>query len=257
MIAFSQSMFEGQMARYYDLMHKHRNYRRESEFLHKIVQRMCPGANRILDVCCGTGEHAIRMAQAGYTVTGIDASQEMLGIARKKISAKRLRIDFRCSELSNLDFSEEFEVAYCLGYTFLYMTTYSSVAGFFEKIRQVLLPSGVLILDFLNGWSLVEEYSKHKDVYRGKKVTIRRFQQSHLDRTRRVRHVEFFYVIEDDSGKVTTFSVEEDLRIFFEDEVTMLMGSHGFCELRAFGGYSVDSPVTDSSGVVVIAGRKR
>ena len=115
MSAFSQSMFEGQLARYYDLMHKHRNYRRESEFLHKIVQRMCPGANRILDICCGTGDHAIRMAQAGYTVTGIDASQEMLGIARKKISAKRLRIDFRCSELSNLDFSEEFEVAYCLG----------------------------------------------------------------------------------------------------------------------------------------------
>lgn len=106
MSAFLQSMFEGQLARYYDLMHKYRNYRRESEFLYKIVQRMCPGANRILDICCGTGEHAIRMAQAGYTVTGIDASQEMLGIARKKISAKRLRIDFRCSELSNLDFSD-------------------------------------------------------------------------------------------------------------------------------------------------------
>jgi len=197
------------------------------------------------------------MAQRRYVVTGVDASQDMLKLAREKANAGRLSIDFRCSDLSELDFSEEFQAAYCLGYTFLYMTTYSDVESFMAKIHRALLPSGVFLLDFLNGWSLIEGLQKDKFVYRDGQTTIVQFEQTSLDKIRRVRHIEFFYVIEDSCGKVRTAFAEEDIRIFFEDEVLMLMASHGFEGLEAFGGYSMDSTVTDSSPVIVVAGRRK
>ncbi len=37
----------------------------------------------------------------------------------------------------------------------------------------------------------------------------------------------------------------------------MFMASYGFEALKAFGGYSMDSAVTDSSRVIVVIGRKR
>jgi ubiquinone/menaquinone biosynthesis C-methylase UbiE len=46
---------------------------------------------RILDVGCGTGRHAARLAGAGAQVTAIDFSQEMLAKARAKPGADRVR----------------------------------------------------------------------------------------------------------------------------------------------------------------------
>jgi len=257
MNSFSQNMYELELVKYYDLMHKHRNYDQEANFINQIVQKLWPEANKILDIGCGTGEHAIRMAQRGYKVTCVDTSQDMLKLAREKANTAGVSIDFRCKDLGKLDFNEEFQAAYCLGYTFLYLTVYSEVENFLKNINRALLPSGILLIDFLNGWSLIEKYPKDKFVYRDGQTTIFQFNQASLDKRRRVRHIEFYYIIRDGSDKVRTAFAEEDLRIFFEDEVLILMASYGFEALKAFGGYSMDSAVTDSSRVIVVVGRKR
>ena len=257
MNSFSESLFTGKLARYYDLMHQHRDYSRESRFVDQLVQKTWSGAKRILDISCGTGEHAMRMAEAGYQVTAIDASPDMLDIAQKKAELKGLSICFKCQDFRDLDFEEEFEAAYCLGYTFLYIRTYAEIGAFFDKIHRALSTSGVFILDFLNGWRLIEEYPKRKFVCRDEETTITQFDEPSLNRERRLRHLEFSYIIQNRRGKVETSSAEEDLRIFFEDEVRFLITSHGFRDPRAFGDYSLNSPVTDSSSIVVVSARNK
>src|SRR3954469_9134228 len=41
----------------------------------------------VLDVGCGTGRHALRLARAGAAVTAIDFSEAMLAQARAKVGA--------------------------------------------------------------------------------------------------------------------------------------------------------------------------
>ena len=43
---------------------------------------------RILDLGCGTGSLAVLLAQAGHEVAGIDASTQMLALARAKAAAR-------------------------------------------------------------------------------------------------------------------------------------------------------------------------
>ncbi len=45
----------------------------------------------VVDVGCGTGRHAVRLAAAGARVTGVDFSEGMLGAARTKAGAERVR----------------------------------------------------------------------------------------------------------------------------------------------------------------------
>src|SRR5688572_13307737 len=52
----------------------------------------------VLDVGCGTGRHAIRLAAAGARVRGIDFSEAMLDQARQKPGAER--VEFRGHDLS-------------------------------------------------------------------------------------------------------------------------------------------------------------
>jgi ubiquinone/menaquinone biosynthesis C-methylase UbiE len=48
---------------------------------------------RILDLGCGTGSLAVLLAQAGHEVTGIDASMQMLALARAKAATAGVRLD--------------------------------------------------------------------------------------------------------------------------------------------------------------------
>ena len=46
---------------------------------------------RLIDLGCGTGRHALRLAEAGARVTAVDFSEAMLSRARAKPGAQRIR----------------------------------------------------------------------------------------------------------------------------------------------------------------------
>jgi ubiquinone/menaquinone biosynthesis C-methylase UbiE len=61
---------------------------------------------KVLDVGCGTGNFSIKLAKMGCSVTGIDISDNMLQIARKKAEEENLDIQFLHMNLNDLNFNE-------------------------------------------------------------------------------------------------------------------------------------------------------
>ena len=61
---------------------------------------------KILDVGCGTGNFSVKLAKKGCSVTGIDVSDEMLSIARKKASDLNLDIELMNMNVNNLSFDD-------------------------------------------------------------------------------------------------------------------------------------------------------
>jgi ubiquinone/menaquinone biosynthesis C-methylase UbiE len=69
----------------------------------------------ILDVGTGAGRAAILMARGGARVTAVDASEQMLEVARQRAAEERLKIKFIRGDAHALQFSDrEFDVALCL-----------------------------------------------------------------------------------------------------------------------------------------------
>jgi len=69
----------------------------------------------VLDVGTGTGRAALLMALGGARVTGVDASKEMLAIARQRASEAGAAIAFRTGDAHALDFTDRsFEVVISL-----------------------------------------------------------------------------------------------------------------------------------------------
>ncbi len=60
----------------------------------------------VLDAACGTGRYALRLAEAGARVCGVDASEEMLAHARRRAAEYGLSIDLKLGELSALPFED-------------------------------------------------------------------------------------------------------------------------------------------------------
>jgi len=61
--------------------------------------------DRVLDVCCGTGDQAFYYTEAGITATGIDLDPNMLKLARKDKRGKALNnVSFQIADAQNLPF---------------------------------------------------------------------------------------------------------------------------------------------------------
>jgi len=69
----------------------------------------------IVDVGTGTGRAAILMARGGARVTAVDASEQMLEVARRRAADERLNIRFVRGDAHQLEFAgRAFDVAICL-----------------------------------------------------------------------------------------------------------------------------------------------
>ena len=67
--------------------------------------RPSPGRT-ILDVGTGTGRAALMLARAGADVTGVDASEEMLAVARSRAAADGVAVRFEAGDAHALAFAD-------------------------------------------------------------------------------------------------------------------------------------------------------
>jgi SAM-dependent methyltransferase len=69
---------------------------------------------RLLDVGCGPGRHALELARRGIDVVGVDASDEFLTLARAQARSDGLDVHFELLDVRDLAYAAEFDVAICL-----------------------------------------------------------------------------------------------------------------------------------------------
>lgn len=76
-------------AELYDLIYSgFKDYSAEAAQLAELIHREHPGARRLLDVACGTGEHARLLAEDyGFYVDGLDIEPAFAEIARRKLTS--------------------------------------------------------------------------------------------------------------------------------------------------------------------------
>lgn len=138
-------------AKYYDkIWGSDRRYQEETQFLHKMLMKY--RAVRILDLACGTGGHYYELVKLGYDVIGLDASETMLEMARKKRSKSDMQSCFILgnmtkahSILNNAEITLPFDAVICMGYSFAHLTDDKSLIETLDEVRSILKRGGVLI----------------------------------------------------------------------------------------------------------------
>jgi ubiquinone/menaquinone biosynthesis C-methylase UbiE len=79
-----------------------------AETQEKVIVEFLPdvAGRTVLDVGTGTGRGALALARRGARVTGLDASSQMLDIARQRAGEEQLDIDFREGDAHDLGFPD-------------------------------------------------------------------------------------------------------------------------------------------------------
>jgi SAM-dependent methyltransferase len=126
--------------------------RREAPFLERMLS---PAPSRtLLDVGCGTGEHARHFAEEGWRAVGIDVAGSMISQAQdhagETASGGSARFELRdAAEAAALP-EAPFGAALCLGNTLAFVEEGRALGRFLRGIAAALSPGGILLLQMLN-----------------------------------------------------------------------------------------------------------
>lgn len=105
--------------------------------------RLCDPPGSVLDLGCGTGTFALRLAGEGYRVTGVDPAGAMLDVARSRDPGGRVRW-FRGSA-GDLPADARFDAAAMTGHAFQCLLTDRETAATLVAVRARLQPGGRLL----------------------------------------------------------------------------------------------------------------
>jgi trans-aconitate methyltransferase len=103
--------------------------------------RLLAGRKTIVDIGCGTGRHSLALAEAGFAVTGIDASGEMVAVARERAP----NVAFEVADLLAWRPPVPFDGALCRGVLNDFIEDLDRQAAF-DSLAAMLRPGGLLVL---------------------------------------------------------------------------------------------------------------
>lgn len=107
-----------------------------------FIAALCPAGAAVLDVGCGTGVLAGRLAGLGYEVTGVDPSEGMLEVMRQRSPAvQAVRASGTDLPLDADTFDLVFSVA-----TFHHIAEAGAVRGTLAEMTRVTRPGGHLLI---------------------------------------------------------------------------------------------------------------
>jgi demethylmenaquinone methyltransferase / 2-methoxy-6-polyprenyl-1,4-benzoquinol methylase len=138
------------IARRYDLINDLQSFGLHRLWKRRVVQlaQIKPG-NRALDLCCGTGDLALALAQQGAATTGLDFSQPMLEVAaqrQRNLKSQVSSLNFIQGDAQQVPFPDgSFDVV-TVGYGLRNLTSWER--GLDEIFRVAKPGARLIVLEF-------------------------------------------------------------------------------------------------------------
>lgn len=220
---------------FYHILYKHRDFDEAKSFINELSEFLNFQKNqKVLDVACGRGRHALYMHEKGLDAIGIDLSKESIAYASRfeqeglKFYVHDMRKNFRV---------EEFDIIFNLFTSFGYFEdeedNYKTIAALSEALKH----GGRLVIDFMNTRRVLTKLVAQEE----KEVEGIRFKIT--------RAVKDNFIVKTISFNVvgTDYEFYEKVRIIHREDFLKYFNFAGLTVDEVFGDYSLNEYDKDDS----------
>jgi ubiquinone/menaquinone biosynthesis C-methylase UbiE len=212
-----------------------------------------------LDVGCGTGRLLLDYLSDGLDVDGVDVSPEMLEICRQKAKDLNLEPTLYHQRVEDLDLPRKYRTIFIPSSSFQLITDLADAHRALEKCHHHLQAGGKLVMSIMDvsedagkGWHVVREKQRPQDG-----LIVRRWLKSTYDPEAQLEHTQDRYELVKDGQVVAREEHRRSpaTRGYTLAQITEMMQSAGFQEVRAVSGFSAEPASADDGLFCVFATR--
>ena len=227
-------VFEKELAETYDLIYKDKDYGGETDFVEEIFRNFSSKpVETILDGGCGTGGHAMPLAQRGYQVTGIDASEAMIKRAREKANKAKLNIGFQTMDIRQLDLKQKFDACLFMFSVLGYITETGDILKTLAKVKRHLKKDSLFIFDCWNGLAVMRVLpSARVQTFEDKDDRVIKIATPELDAFHHICRVNYQLIRCKGNTIISEFKETHIVRYFFPQEIIHFLDETGFEVLK-------------------------
>lgn len=229
------------VARFYDLEFSERA--EESRFYIEYAKKLGPP---VLELGCGTGKVLIPIAKSGVEVWGLDISEGMLNLARKKIELLDKEVASGITlikgDMRNFSLLKRFNLIIIPFASFHNLTTTEDQKKALRCMHSHLTRKGLLILDLISPQLLVRAKRPVKEIGDGKggEIKITQYGEDDFSRNPPVTHTYRTYEETLDDGSIRTTSWHETSCYISRKYMEHLLNSEGFVVLDVYRNFNRD-----------------
>lgn len=216
----------------------------EVDFIRRELDLKEP--KKILDIACGYGRHANRLALYGHYVIGLDINERFLTMAREEAEKLKVKVEYLFKDIRDMDYEEEFDAVISMFTSFGY---YEDEDNFkiLKNVSRALKKGGKFLLDIGNRdfilinflpYVVMEKDGNYMIDFNSFDISTGRIYDRRI-------------VVRDGKIKEKPFFI----RVYTPTEIKILLENAGLRVVKFFGGYD-GSPLTLYSRRLIVISEK-
>jgi len=218
-----------------------------------VVQHApCSQYPTLLDIGCGTGVLSLLFAHAGYKVSGVDLSEEMLSIAAKRFADAGYQAPLYCMSMDELDGFKALDVVTITIDSLNYVVEEQAVYTTLERIYHALRDGGQLFFDVHSLFKMNEIFLDGPFTYDDGDISYV-WHTAPADFEHSVTHQMTFYVRDIASELYERFDEEHLQRTFSIEQYMAWLRAIGFHDVEITADFTDEAPEYESERIFIRA----
>jgi len=230
--------------KYYHILYEHRNDDEAETFIKQLLSELSlPKKSRVLDLACGQGRHSRFLNALGYSVVGVDLSEQSINCAKKY---ENQDLKFVCEDMRKALNLGDFDLVCNLFTSFGYFENQADNLLVLNAVHDYLATKGLLVIDFLNAEKVKQNLVPEETITRCGIIF-------HIQR--KVEHGSIIKTIEftDDSKH---FNYQEKVQLLGLSDFENLFLKSGFKITNVFGDYNLGKFAPKNSDRLILIAQK-
>ncbi len=217
------------------------------------------GGERVLDLACGFGRHALELARRGYSVVGVDFTPAYIADARATAQQEHLAAEFLEMDVLKVSFREQFDVVLNMADGAIgYFATEEENLRLFDVIGAALRAGGKHAMGICSAAHAKKHFPKRHWEAGSRSLSLADFHWKD-DTSRMIYRGHVLKYGEPLAPLSDSFPDDGDsgTRLYTIEELEQILGQRGLTILAAYGAYDTSIPASDDLLMQVICSQKK
>jgi len=247
-------------AHYYNLLYKDKDYQAETDYILSLIKKYQPDTIKVLEFGAGSGIHGRILANEGFHVSGIERSQEMIGLGHSSNQGKDQITNFSCTQgdCTSTILGDDFDAVISLFHVLSYQTSNEEVLAMLKNAHRQLKPGGVFIFDYWYAPAVwhIGPTLRIKRVS-NQQLAITRIAEPECFRDQNIVRVNYQTFVEQlESNRISEIKETHEMRAFETEEIEEFANQIGFTPLHSEEWLTSHTPSKETWGVCTVLQKK-